>query len=180
MTSVLKVSVPLRSPSCTLPLMLSSMKVGTLSFLSMTHTSIVKLCLCTDVLKDTCNTQTHTHSLKKYSRISMWCITEHRHMNLIWTRKNTKNMWRVSNKWTAHLPRHLRKFPSLLCYERTQFEKLPAESKTAVSLCPVVSERTGTERQLQIFPHHPPLPPGHCNYLADCEAEQNRAKFIKH
>lgn len=42
-TSQLKVLVPLRSPSCTLPLMLSPINVGTLSFLSMTHTSRVKL-----------------------------------------------------------------------------------------------------------------------------------------
>lgn len=62
-TSELKILVPLRSPSCTLPLMLSSMNVGTLSFLSMTHTSIVKLWRCTDVLKDTCSTHTHKHIL---------------------------------------------------------------------------------------------------------------------
>lgn len=45
---------PLRRPSCTLPLMLSPMNVGTLSFLSMTHTSTVKPCRCAAVvLKDT-------------------------------------------------------------------------------------------------------------------------------
>lgn len=44
---------PLRSPSCTLPLMLSSKNTGTLSFLSMTHTSTVKLWVCMDFVKDT-------------------------------------------------------------------------------------------------------------------------------
>lgn len=44
---------PLRSPSCTLPLMLSTKNTGTLSFLSMTHTSTVKLWVCMDFVKDT-------------------------------------------------------------------------------------------------------------------------------
>lgn len=45
--------LPLRRPSCTLPRMLSWMNAGTLSFLSMTHTSTVKLWRCPDILKDT-------------------------------------------------------------------------------------------------------------------------------
>lgn len=56
----LKVLLPLRSPSWTLPRMLSPIKVGTLSFLSMTHTSTVKLWRLTGVLKDTCTARSHT------------------------------------------------------------------------------------------------------------------------
>lgn len=44
---------PFRRPSCTLPLMLSPKNTGTLSFLSMTHTSTVKLWVCMDFVKDT-------------------------------------------------------------------------------------------------------------------------------
>lgn len=69
--------LPLRSPSCTLPLMLCSMKAGTLSFLSMTNTSTVKLWRCTgdlmfwgtsDGLKDTCRPQKQ----KSQSATSPW------------------------------------------------------------------------------------------------------------
>lgn len=58
---------PLRRPSCTLPLMLSPMNVGTLSFLSMTHTSTVKPCRCAVVLKDTWRRRTSasTHRAAK-------------------------------------------------------------------------------------------------------------------
>lgn len=58
----------------------------------------------------------------------------------------------------------------------TQYDMLPAESMTAVSLCPVVSEHTETERPLRISPHHPPLPPGRCNYLAGHGALHNKIK----
>lgn len=44
---------PFSRPSCTEPLMLSSRNTGTLSFLSMTHTSTVKLWGCMDAVKDT-------------------------------------------------------------------------------------------------------------------------------
>lgn len=53
-TAPLKVLLPLRSPSWTLPRMLWPIKVGTLSFLSMTHTSTVKLWRPAGILKDTC------------------------------------------------------------------------------------------------------------------------------
>lgn len=83
LTSELKVLVPLRSPSCTLPLMLSSMKVGTLSFLSMTHTSTVKLWRCPDARKDTCGTHTH-ESTEEHSQ----------HAASPWeTNDNWKNSW---------------------------------------------------------------------------------------
>lgn len=65
-------------------------------------------------------------------------------------------------------------------YDKGRYDTLPAESKMAVSLCPVVSERTETERRLRISPHHPLLPPGHCNYPAGYGAVQKRAKYIKH
>lgn len=56
----------------------------------------------------------------------------------------------------------------------THYDMLPAESMTAVSLCPVVSEHTETERPLQISPRHPQLPPGRCNYLAGHGALHNK------
>lgn len=84
-------------------------------------------------------------------------------------------MWCSFNEWVIYQIRHVENI-STIVYCMTQCDMLPAESMTAVSLCPVVSEHTETERPLQISPRHPQLPPGRCNYLAGHGALHNKNK----
>lgn len=55
---------------------------------------------------------------------------------------------------------------------------LPAVSKTAVSLCPEVSEHTETERPLRICPHRPPSPPAQCDWGAGYKAVAVKEKLL--
>lgn len=152
----------------------------------MTHTSTVKLWRCIDVrmfwrtgdgLKDTCRANKHTIQTSLNSMLE-WALKLGHVVNYklqTYSRENPCTNIYLCSLLRAFLVCLVLIIPlTWMCVS-----EVPAESKTAASLCPEALWHTETDRRFQISPPHLRTPPAQCNYSEGYWAKWGKTERVR-